>query len=442
MWKCENCGKLNEGKFCTSCGRSAESKTEDTQTSSSFDGGVTVRYKNNIYNETPGNERQSRNAKSRKKKAKKIYIVLAAVFGALFLAFAGFFGYYTSAKADLKSGRYMQAAEKFEHIKFFLNSRQMAKKSVYENAVKLMEDKNYEEAIECLNKVLDYSDSKDKLYECRYKLLLKYQESDDYKKASELIEQMGDIKNDDKIYEIELWCNYSYAKSIMDTDIFKARELLEKIKDDYKPANEMILECSYKIAKQYESDGEYEKAYEEFENCGEYKDSGYLLNSLKAKMLDKAYQLYESGEYERCEKLIEIGKTAPSADIDKAAAYELFLAYKSEKASLTKDNQKLYSYLDSYTEARKIVMENEDVFYDFICGAWYENGDLIFEISKDKNLLRSYENRIDTGKVKYSAGRLFSSSGKAFLYDIEILGENKIKADTDIDFEKHVLNRQ
>ena len=87
-------------------------------------------------------------------------------------------------------------------------------------------------------------------------------------------------------------------------------------------------------------------------------------------------------------------------------------------------------------------MENEDVFYDFICGAWYENGDLIFEISKDKNLLRSYENRIDTGKVKYSAGRLFSSSGKAFLYDIEILGENKIKADTDIDFEKHVLNRQ
>lgn len=45
MWKCENCGKLNEGKFCTSCGRSAEGKTEDTKTSSSFDGGVTVRYK-------------------------------------------------------------------------------------------------------------------------------------------------------------------------------------------------------------------------------------------------------------------------------------------------------------------------------------------------------------------------------------------------------------
>lgn len=148
----------------------------------------------------------------------------------LFLTFAGFFGYYTSAKADLKSGRYMQAAEKFEHIKFFLNSRQMAKKSVYENAVKLMEDKNYEEAIECLNKVLDYSDAKDKLYECRYKLLLKYQESDDYKQASELIEQMGDIKNDDKIYEIELWCNYSYAKALWTRIFLKQENCLKKLK--------------------------------------------------------------------------------------------------------------------------------------------------------------------------------------------------------------------
>lgn len=447
MWICEKCGKENSGKFCVFCGAAKPETMRDTQTTASFDGGVTVKYKNNIYNETNDEENENRienkteNKNVNQKKMKKRYIVLIAIGLIIVVSFGGIFGYYASAKSDLKNGRYTRAEEKFENIKFFLNSKQMVKECIYQEAVSLMQDKKYTEALEKLEAIADYEKTQQTIDECKYLLLEEYKKNNDYKSATELISTMGKVKKGDRLYEIQLWCNYSYAQSIMETDIFKARELLESIKDDYEQAEDLILECTYKIAKQYESDGEYEKAVEEFEKCGEYKDSGYLLNSLKAMATQKAYEAYENADYTRCGKLLDLAQNAPSADIEKIEAYRLFLAYKTEDDA-KRDNQELYSYLTDYPQARAIVLENEDVFYDFICGEWYENGTKMFEISAEYELVNAYSPRMSNGKIKYSTGRVFSKDGKAFLYDIEIVSENEIKAKTDFDLSEHIFNRQ
>lgn len=433
MWICEKCGKENSGKFCVSCGQAKTNDMPNTQSTAAFDGGVTVRYKNNTYSE----ENENKNVKQKKKKVKKIYIVLSVVAAVIILLFGGLFGYYASAKSDLKNGRYAKAEEKFGNIAFFLNSKKMAKECVYEEAVFLMDNKNYKEAIEKLEQIKDYEKYAQTVDECKYLLLSEYRKNDDYKAASELMETMGDIKKGDRLYETELWCSYSYAKSIIDSDAFKARELLEKIKDDYSPAEDLILECTYKIAKQYETDGEYEKAFEEFEKCGEYKDSGYLLNTLKSKLLESAYAEYENGNYEESKKLLEMGKDAPASDEKKIAAYELFIEYKTAE-DMPKNNKKLFSYLTEFDAARKIVEENEDLLCEFLYGRWQENGNVVFEVSSNYEIKSANV----SGKIKYSSGRIFANNGKAFLYDFEIISENKIRAKAEYDSEEHIFTRQ
>lgn len=449
MWKCLECNAVNEGEECQVCGKARTDNIEQTirttreDIKKAFDGGVTVNYKlpvKKIEDETEELEKinEEKKEKKTKKKAKTLIICLISVISVIVIVFGSLLGVYFSALSDLSGGDFEKASGKFSKIIFFLDSKEKMEESIYENALSLFNDGNYSASKAEFEKVLSLKDAEEMIFECDYNMLLAYKKQGDYKSASKMLLDMAEDKKNEDIKEIEMWCNYAYAESIIETEPEEARTLLKELDEDYENTEELILECTYQIAKKYEADGEYEKAYEEFSNCLDYKDSEYLQTSLRGRVLGRAVELYDEGDYEKSSELLEMCEDFPE-DKEKIEAYKLFLNYKDDKQK-PETHDRLFSYLDSYTAARKIVTEKKDVFCEFISGTWEENDNTVLSLGL-KNIEYSDLSGINSGKYEYREHKIFVGS-KEVIYGIEIIGEDRIKICLTNDKSEHILTRR
>ncbi len=415
MWKCAKCGVMNENNFCKQCGSMMENEA--------FDGSITIKYK--IKEETISKEAQSAEKQKKKSVNKALVIsVICAIF-VVFTLILGALGFYFSAKSDLKNARFDSAVKKFEKISFLFDSKSMIKECSYLKAKDLIEKKEYDSAVSELFEILDYKDSVKVLQSCYISMIEVYKKSEDFKSASELISSIDKSLINDEILEYEQWCDYAYAKSLIQKEPEKALLLLTDCGMDYEDIEDLIFECHYLIAKEYIENGEYDLAYDEFEECIDYKDSEYLQSSLKLEIVKKAIEEYNNGDYEESVRLFEMSGDIGSEASDEVMAYKLFLSYKTNKYQRPAINNRLFSYVGSYMAAREIVLEDESVFKDFVKGKWESTDGSVYSFSNDFSV-----SGVVSGSCKLDGRVLSVKSGADYITlfkSIEIINENKIR---------------
>lgn len=130
-------------------------------------------------------------------------------------------------------------------------------KGKYEIATDLINNKQYNEAIEILNDLYDYKDSNYKILETKYKLAIQHYENEDYENAQKIFTEIEDYF-DSKIYLAQISIKLSKpnpSKESIYQDAFslyenkeyqKALDLYETIVP-YKDSNEFISNCQQKL---------------------------------------------------------------------------------------------------------------------------------------------------------------------------------------------------
>lgn len=149
----------------------------------------------------------------------------------------------------------------------------------YNKALNLMEERDYEAAIELFLENKDYKDSLDKLNECYYSIGLTQLDNHEYVSAKETFSRVKDYKDSaDKIKE----CQYQEAKLYIgrkeyDSAIVKLNEL------NYKDSNTLISMCKYEIGKQFFFSGDFDKASIYLKNL-DYEDSKLMCAQIEKKV--------------------------------------------------------------------------------------------------------------------------------------------------------------
>lgn len=154
----------------------------------------------------------------------------------------------------------------------------------YKSALDLANNELYQESIEKFNNLGDFEDSHQKLVETKYNYATNLYNKFEYENAYNLFIQCGNYRNSpDRAKE----CKYKYAEQLYKSedkvDKEKALQLFTEL-DDYKgsqtylaklllPSVNTIQETIYIEAEMYFNNGEFNKALENFESLGDYKDS-------------------------------------------------------------------------------------------------------------------------------------------------------------------------
>ena len=148
-----------------------------------------------------------------------------------------------------------------------LISNSMKNNAAYQDAVALMEEGEYQEAIEAFEALGDYKDSPDQILNVKYHEALSLVEQGDYDGAVELFTELGDYK--DSAEQIE------------------AAATAEK-EEIYQEGLDLLEER------------EFEDAYDTFVGLGDYKDSAEVIQQLSREMTayQEAFEDYWKGNVE------------------------------------------------------------------------------------------------------------------------------------------------
>jgi len=190
----------------------------------------------------------------------------------------------------------------------------------YQQAITMMSNKQYEDAISKFEAIDFYKDSKDKIVECKYG------------QATTLLEE---------------------------NEPQKAKTIFKQLKD-YRDSSDLVIECDYKTALNYKTDGELLKAYNEFTKLSDYKDSEEQLDKLKSPLYKKGVELYQSDDYSEAKQYFE-----KSVDYDREEDYlKLIDAHQGNL-----DNIKELYYLIDFEDTKEILLDDDNIF-DFLMGSW------------------------------------------------------------------------
>ena len=190
----------------------------------------------------------------------------------------------------------------------------------YQQAITMMGNKQYEDAISKFEAIDFYKDSKDKIAECKYGAATTLLENDEAQKAKSIFKQLN----------------------------------------DYKDSKDKVIECDYKIALKNKSEGELLKSYNQFVALGDYKDSKDQLEKLKSPMYKKGVELYRADDYSDARQYFDKTK-----DYDREEDYlKLIEAHQGTLSQVSE----LYNLVD-FEDTKEILLDDDHI-YDFLMGNW------------------------------------------------------------------------
>ena len=149
-------------------------------------------------------ESLEKSKKRRKKTVKAIIIslIVIAILGCGTVFFGIPYFNYQAACEALDNGEYDTAHQAFVALGNFMDSEEMANKSLYEKGKAALKNKQYNFAIQIFGNLGDYKDSEDQVLEAKYLMACNYLEKKNYKQAISIFEDISYYKNSaDKIKE-------------------------------------------------------------------------------------------------------------------------------------------------------------------------------------------------------------------------------------------------
>lgn len=154
-------------------------------------------------------ESLEKSKKRRKKTVKAIIIslIVIAILGCGTVFFGIPYFNYQAACEALDNGEYDTAHQAFVALGNFMDSKEMANKSLYEKGKDALKNKQYDSAIQIFGNLGDYKDSEDQVLEAKYLKADKYQTDKKYKEAYQLFVELGSYKEsqDEVLATILLW---------------------------------------------------------------------------------------------------------------------------------------------------------------------------------------------------------------------------------------------
>ena len=216
-------------------------------------------------------------------------LIIAAVFAVPAIINAGKSSKYENAVALMEQGEYEDAISVFADLPGYLDSEQLAEECRnildYNAAKKLMDAGKFKEAKPAFEALGSYKDSKAKAVECQnaldYDSASSLLVSGDFEQALVIFKKLGSYKESDLLAaECENEIDYGAAVGLMDSgDYSGARSVFERLSElGFSDSSELYEECGNFI--------EYNKAVEEYNNGRYY--SAYLIFSLLDDFKDSA----------------------------------------------------------------------------------------------------------------------------------------------------------
>lgn len=140
----------------------------------------------------------------------------------------------------------------------------------YNSAIKFMNNKEYQKAIDCFVNLEDYKDSSAQIQECYYLLATGYFDNGNYNGAIDSYSNVKDYKDSqNQIYE----CYYLIATEFFNNKEYDEAILSYKQIDTYKDSKTQIQKSNYLLGKDYLASGNLNKAAISFGKAGDYKDA-------------------------------------------------------------------------------------------------------------------------------------------------------------------------
>lgn len=274
--KCSKCGaELQEDdQFCNKCGTKVGIENKISESNC-------VPKESNIEEQvSSGHEKNIGNVKKTYKNNIRRILVISLI---LVISIIGIYFLYPIVKYNnalylLNSKNYNQAISSFEGLGKYKDSPEQIKKCKYQQAKDLLDNKGYSEAMQIFSKLGDYVDSKNMLKESKYELAKEEISDTKYADVIKLLTEISDYKDSAAILqEAQYNLAYDYYNNGKYLD---AIQLYEKL-DDYKDSKEKLTQALYNDAVARYKSGDFSDAEKEFSKTSEvYADSKTYLSNL------------------------------------------------------------------------------------------------------------------------------------------------------------------
>ena len=232
-------------------------------------------------------EKQQKKSKSKGKSKGKSTKIVILVLILVILGAGGFAGYmyglpylrYRDAVSEMNNGNYDAAYEKFNKMKDYLDSAELAKKCLYDKALNQLNSGDKAKAAEIFQSLSGYSNSAEKYLDALKALAKDYLGNARYKDALKIYRDNGFEKDDvynsccDKLY-------LQAGRNMKKKWYYKAYREYDAVRD-YKDGNRLANECCYHLANIDYANLRYKKALERYETIKNYRDVEKKLRKLE-----------------------------------------------------------------------------------------------------------------------------------------------------------------
>lgn len=279
---------------------------------------------------------------------------------------------YQVAMRHLENREYQIAYEKFMDINTYSDAQDLANEALLSQIKEAFDSENYTEVLTLLDKLDGYEEEKEEyLNQSHYQMGLEYMQKNEYTKAIEAFEKVIDYSDSgEKIKQAQLAIG---NQAFEDGDYEKALEEYQSAADD-KQTEEKMLEIQYAMALEKIKNKEYTKGIELLEEMVDYKQAGEKLQQAryeysKTLIADGFYTgaidvLKALGNYEDAETLLKqcyyVLATGAQKDNDLALAGSYFAQAGDYEDAAEKSTQAYEEYFAGSMDEAKKMMEGED----------------------------------------------------------------------------------
>lgn len=236
-------------------------------------------------------------------------------------------------------------------------SHKPTQKELYQTAVELMEDGEYQKAYDQFKSLGEYEDASEQAVESYIRLIDQMMENGDYDQALSLLEKSGEMEIPDKDMLI-VQCKYGQVLEQINSGKFdEARTLIADMGDSEVSA-EMEMECNYAQGMALFEQKKYADAMDYFLQTGHFEETDtYLFKIAKKLVGQKEYQ-----------KALEICKTLGNKKKIKNLVAEIYLGMKYERYEKGVEQGFMLLGDTEYLTAKETETLLENEFY----GKWVE----------------------------------------------------------------------